>query len=108
MSRRRVAVRGERKSSQDVAWAAQTLGKPCGLVDKARMNLLSILIGLVALFWGLIAFTPFLGWMYWGVLPIAVIGLAFGALSSRNGGRNLNLIVLVVGFVRLALGHGLF
>ncbi len=72
------------------------------------MNVLSILIGLVALFWGLIAFTPFLGWMYWGVLPVAIVGLAFGALSRRPGGRNLNLVVLLVGLVRLALGHGLF
>ena len=40
------------------------------------MNIISILIGLVALFWGVIAFTPFLGWMYWGVLPVAIVGLA--------------------------------
>jgi hypothetical protein len=72
------------------------------------MNIISILIGLVALFWGLIAFTPFLGWMYWGVLPITLVGLAFGVLSSRNGGRNLNLLVLLVGMARLMLGHGLF
>ena len=71
------------------------------------LNILSILIGLVALFWGLIAFTPLLGWMYWFVLPFAIIGLAIGALSRRNAGRNLNLIVLCVGIARLAIGHGI-
>ena len=71
------------------------------------LNFLSILVGLGALFWGLIAFTPLLGWMYWFVLPFAVLGLAIGALSSRNGGRNLNHVVLCVGIVRLVIGHGI-
>lgn len=72
------------------------------------LNLLSILIGLFALAWGLIAFTPLLGWMYWFVLPVAFVGLAIGALSSHNGGRNLNLVVVVIGFLRLVIGHGIF
>lgn len=72
------------------------------------MNLISTIIGLGALLWGIVAFTPFFGWMYWFVLPFAVLGLAFGVLSSKTGGRNLNLLVLVVGFVRLSIGHGIF
>ena len=76
--------------------------------DRGMLNLISILVGLVALFWGLVAFTPLLGWMYWFVLPVAIVGLAIGALSSRNGGRNLNLVVLCVGIVRLVIGHGIF
>lgn len=72
------------------------------------MNLISILIGLVALAWALVAFVPLFGWMYWFVIPIALLGLAFGVLSSHRGGRNLNLLVIVVGVVRLAIGHGIF
>ena len=72
------------------------------------MNLISILIGLFALFWGILAFTPFLGWMYWFVIPIALFGLGLGVLSSRDGGRNLNLLVVLVGVVRLVIGHGIF
>lgn len=72
------------------------------------MNLISILIGLFALFWGILAFTPFLGWMYWLVIPIALLGLGLGVLSSRDGGRNLNLLVVLVGVVRLVIGHGIF
>jgi uncharacterized membrane protein len=72
------------------------------------LNLISLLIGLFALLWALVAFLPLFGWMYWFVIPIAIVGLAFGALSSRDGGRNLNLVVIFVGVVRLVIGHGLF
>lgn len=72
------------------------------------MNLISILIGLVALPCALVAFMPLFGWLYWFVLPIAIVGLAFGVLSSSTGGRNLNLVVIVVGVVRLMIGHGIF
>ncbi len=72
------------------------------------LNLLSILIGIVTLPAAAIAFIPLLGWMYWLILPLAVIGLGIGALSSGNAGRNLNLVVIIVGVVRLMLGHGIF
>lgn len=71
-----------------------------------RMNLLSILIGLFMLPAAAIAFIPFLGWMYWFILPVAVIGAGIGALSRSSTGRNLNLLVLLVGIVRLMLGGG--
>lgn len=71
------------------------------------MNLIAILIGLFALLWALVAFLPLLGWMYWFIIPIGIVGLAFGVLSSRNGGRNLNLVVILVGIVRLVIGHGI-
>ena len=72
------------------------------------MNLLSILVGLFALLWALVAFLPLFGWMYWFILPVAVAGLGLGVLSRHRGGRNLNLVVLVVGALRLMLGHGIF
>ena len=72
------------------------------------MNLISILIGIFALLWALLAFLPMFGWMYWFVIPVAILGLAFGILSSHRGGRNLNLVVIVIGLLRLVLGHGIF
>ena len=72
------------------------------------LNLVSILIGMVALIGGVIAFIPLLGWLYWLVIPIAVVGLAIGAASSHNAGRNLNLVVVVIGVIRLIIGHGIF
>lgn len=68
------------------------------------LNILSILIGLVVLLLGLPAFLPFLGWAYWFVLPIGVIGAAVGALSSKNTGRNLNLVLLLIFGLRWAIG----
>jgi len=50
------------------------------------MNFLSILIGLFALLWALVAFFPLLGWMYWFVLPVAIVGLALGLLSRGVSG----------------------
>ncbi len=71
------------------------------------LNILSVLIGVVALFLGIFAFFPFLGWAYWLIIPIALVGLALGQLSSSRSGRNLNLVVIVIGVVRLFLGGGL-
>ena len=71
------------------------------------LNLLSILFGLVALVLGIVPFLPFFAWGYWFVIPIAVVGAAIGALSSRNGGRNLNLILILIFGLRLMLGGGI-
>ena len=71
------------------------------------LNLLSLLIGAVALVLGIVPFLPFMAWGYWFVIPIAIVGAAIGALSSSNGGRNLNLILIVIFGIRLALGGGL-
>lgn len=70
------------------------------------LNILSLLIGVVALFLGIFAFFPFLGWAYWLIIPIALVGLALGQLSSSRSGRNLNLVVVIIGVVRLMLGGG--
>ena len=72
------------------------------------LNIASILIGCVALLLGVLAFIPLLGWAYWLIIPLALIGLALGQLSASRGGRNLNLIVILVGIVRLWLGGGIF
>ena len=72
------------------------------------LNILSIIIGLGALLLLVPAFLPLLGWANWVIIPIAVIGLALGAMSSSNVGRNLNIVVVVIGTLRLMLGGGLF
>lgn len=72
------------------------------------LNLVSILIGIVTLIGAAVAFLPFFGWLNWFVIPIAVVGLALGAASSHNAGRNINIVVVVVGILRLMIGGGLF
>jgi uncharacterized membrane protein len=71
------------------------------------LNALSIVIGLFALLWALIAFLPLIGALNWLVIPVAVLGLAIGVLSSRTSGRNLNLVVVIVATLRLMLGGGI-
>lgn len=70
-------------------------------------NLVSLIIGLVALICAAVAFIPLLGWANWLIIPLAVVGAAFGMLSRGTAGRNLNLFVILVAVVRLSLGGGL-
>ena len=71
------------------------------------LNLVSIIIGAVALIFALIAFLPLLGWANWLIIPLAIIGAVVGMISSGTTGRNLNLFVIVIGVVRLMLGGGI-
>lgn len=71
------------------------------------LNLVSLIIGVVALLSAVVAFIPFLGWANWLIIPLAVLGAGIGQVSASNGGRNLNLFVIVVGIVRLMLGGGI-
>lgn len=70
------------------------------------MNLVSIIIGLVALFGALVGFVPLLGWLNWFVIPVAVVGLVLGLLGRERSGRNINAVVLVLAVARLAIGGG--
>jgi hypothetical protein len=71
------------------------------------LNLVSVVIGLVALVFAAVAFLPLLGWANWLVVPLAVIGAAIGMMSRGSAGRNLNIFVIVVGVIRLILGGGI-
>lgn len=81
------------------------------------MGLISLLWGIVAMLWMVLAFIPLLGWGNWFVIPFAAVGAiiaAVGILFTRieNRGRAkaglvLNGIVIVVGIIRLSLGGGI-
>lgn len=71
------------------------------------LNLVSLIIGIVALICVAIAFIPLLGWANWLIIPLAVIGAGIGAMAGGRSGRNLNLFVIVVGIARLMLGGGI-
>ena len=71
-------------------------------------NLVSLIIGVVALICAVVAFIPLLGWLNWLIIPLAIIGAGVGLVSRGSAGRNLNLFVIVVAVVRLALGGGIF
>jgi hypothetical protein len=71
------------------------------------MNVISVIIGLMALIIALVGFIPLLGWLNWLVIPGAVVGLVLGLLSRATSGRNINLVVLALAIIRLALGGGI-
>lgn len=70
-------------------------------------NIVSLIIGVVALLCAVVAFIPLLGWLNWLIIPLALIGAGVGVISKSKAGRNLNLFVIVVGVVRLMLGGGI-
>ncbi|SBV37694.1 putative membrane protein [uncultured Stenotrophomonas sp.] len=81
------------------------------------MGLISLIWGIVALLWMLLAFIPLLGWGNWFLIPFATVGAiiaAIGLLFTHAGkhgrartGLVLNGIVIVVGVIRLSLGGGI-
>jgi hypothetical protein len=70
------------------------------------LNALAYIVGLISLIIVIPAQIPLLGWANWVALPLIVIGIVIGALSSKDGGRNFCLVVLLIAGVRLMLGGG--
>lgn len=70
-------------------------------------NIISILIGVIALFFTFIGLVPLLGWTNWLILPFAGVGVLFGLISSRNSGLYFCLIVMAISGLRLSLGGGI-
>ena len=80
------------------------------------MGLISLLWGMFAMLWMVIALIPLLGWGNWFLIPFAAVGAIIAAIGiavtrSENRGRAkaglvLNGIVIIVGIVRLSLGGG--
>ncbi len=71
------------------------------------LNIVSLIIGFVALLCVAVAFIPFLGILNWLIIPLAILGAGIGAAAQGNAGRNLNLAVIVIGILRLMLGGGI-
>lgn len=81
------------------------------------MGLISLLWGVVALFWMVLALIPVIGITNWLLIPFAAVGAVIAAIGilftrSENRGRAktgliLNGIVIVVAAIRLSMGGGL-
>ncbi|RZA35921.1 MAG: hypothetical protein EOP92_08045 [Lysobacteraceae bacterium] len=81
------------------------------------MGLISLLWGIFAMIWMVLALIPLLGWGNWFLIPFAAVGAIIGAIgvlftsSARTGraktGLLLNGIVIVVGIIRLGIGGGI-
>ena len=71
------------------------------------LDILSILFGIVSLVIVIPATIPLLGWANWFALPLIVVGILIGQMSSSNGGRNFCIVVLLIAAIRLSLGGGI-
>jgi hypothetical protein len=111
LSRRSATIAAERARTDD----GTTKGKQVPAIVAASddrhvrpmLNIVSILIGLVALVLAIPALVPIISLMNWVVFPIALVGFVVGLLSSKTSGRNLNLVILIVSGLRLFLTGGL-
>ncbi|HVH48949.1 MAG TPA: hypothetical protein VM760_03610 [Sphingomicrobium sp.] len=70
-------------------------------------NVVSLIIGIIALLCAVVAFVPLLGWLNWFIIPLAVIGAGVGLVSKSRTGMSLNIFVIIVALVRLSIGGGL-
>lgn len=80
------------------------------------MGLISLIWGIFAMLWMVLALIPLLGWGNWFLIPFAAVGAVIAAIgialtSPGNRGRAkaglvLNGIVIIVAIFRLTLGGG--
>lgn len=80
------------------------------------MGFISLIWGILAMLFVLVALIPLLGWLNWLVIPfagigaiLATIGIMLRGEKSRRAkaGLVLNLIIIVVAVVRLSMGGGI-
>ena len=81
------------------------------------MKIVSFVLGIVSIIGMFIGLIPFLGWINWGVIPIAAVGLIISivAIASEKENRGLGIaglilctIALLIGIIRLIIGGGIF
>ncbi|MEQ8743906.1 MAG: hypothetical protein ACI9TB_000271 [Parasphingorhabdus sp.] len=75
--------------------------------NTVMFNIISIIIGVIALLFTVVGLVPLLGWTNWLILPFAGVGALFGLVSSRNSGLYFCLIVMAISALRLSLGGGI-
>ena len=81
------------------------------------MGLISLLWGIVAICWMVIALIPLLGAANWLLIPFAAAGAVLAAIGiaitspghrgRAKAGLVLNAIAIIVGIIRLNLGGGI-
>ena len=55
------------------------------------MQVIALIVSILAIIGMFFGFSPFLGWMNWGVIPVAIIGLILSiiALATSKKGKGM-------------------
>ncbi|MEH6757050.1 MAG: hypothetical protein V7676_06020 [Parasphingorhabdus sp.] len=77
------------------------------IYNTVMANVISILIGVIALILAFVGLVPLLGWTNWLIIPIAGVGALFGLISSRSSGMYFCVIVMCICALRLWMGGGI-
>lgn len=82
------------------------------------MQTLSLVIGILAILGMLVGFIPCFGWLNWLNIPFSVVGIIISLIAMATTGnedKNNSIaglvccsIALILGFIRLILGAGIF
>ncbi|MBN2076476.1 MAG: hypothetical protein JW762_13085 [Dehalococcoidales bacterium] len=80
------------------------------------MQVAALIVSIFAIIGMFFGFIPFLGWMNWGVIPVAIIGLVLSIIAmatSKKGkgmaiaGLVMCIIAIIIGAIRLVIGGGI-
>ena len=81
------------------------------------MQIAALIVSILAIVGMFFGFIPFLGWMNWGVIPVAIIGLILSIIAVATAKNNKGMaiaglvmcpIAIIVGAFRLFIGGGIF
>ncbi|MFX1266030.1 MAG: hypothetical protein ACFFH0_11660 [Promethearchaeota archaeon] len=80
------------------------------------MALAGMILGILSIIGMGVGLTPLLGWMNWGVIPTAIVGLlvsVIGLVISQGqrrlavAGIVLCIVAIVIGTIKLVVGFGI-
>ena len=81
------------------------------------MQIAALIFGILAVTGMFFGFIPFLGWMNWGVIPVAIVGFILSIIAMATSKKDKGMaiaglvmcsIAIVVGAFRLFIGGGIF
>lgn len=71
------------------------------------MKTLGRIFGILAICGMFLGMIPFLGWLNWFNIPLAIIGLLISIIGKSRGGIIICVVAIFFGLLRLMLGGGL-
>jgi len=80
------------------------------------MQVAALIFSILAVIGMFFGFIPFLGWMNWGVIPIAIIGFILSIIAVATAKKDKGMaiaglvmcpIAIIFGAVRLFIGGGI-